>query len=118
MSREGHDWTLGGAAVTIIAALERTRWGLTPWRRAFATRVGTPPSISASTLTCSIRFAPGTGTPEIGGLATCSAGILRRLRSSLIGMDVVEVAPAYDVARSRARGATVGGISVPVSSET
>jgi agmatinase len=43
-------------------------------------------------------FAPGTGTPEIGGLATWQAqAILRRLESvSFVGMDVMEVAPAYD----------------------
>ena len=45
-------------------------------------------------------FAPGTGTPEIGGLASWQAqAILRRLRGvNFAGMDVVEVAPAYDVA--------------------
>eukprot|EP00048_Salpingoeca_helianthica_P024100 m.29696 g.29696 ORF g.29696 m.29696 type:complete len:316 (+) comp9186_c0_seq2:2750-3697(+) len=43
-------------------------------------------------------FAPGTGTPEVGGLATWQMqGILRRLEGlRFIGMDVVEVAPAYD----------------------
>jgi len=43
-------------------------------------------------------FAPGTGTPVAGGLATWQAlEILRGLGSlSLIGLDVVEVAPAYD----------------------
>ncbi|MCH7539629.1 MAG: agmatinase [Proteobacteria bacterium] len=43
--------------------------------------------------------APGTGTPEIGGLLTWQArGILSRLRGiDFIGMDLVEVAPAYDV---------------------
>jgi len=45
-------------------------------------------------------FAPGTGTPEIGGLASWQAqAILRRLTGlRFLGMDVVEVAPAYDVA--------------------
>jgi len=45
-------------------------------------------------------FAPGTGTPEIGGLASWqSQSILRRLGGlRFVGMDVVEVAPAYDVA--------------------
>ena len=55
-------------------------------------------------------FAPGTGTPEIGGLATWQAqAILRRLAGlPFIGMDVVEVAPAYDVAEITAlAGATV-----------
>lgn len=55
-------------------------------------------------------FAPGTGTPEIGGLATWQAtAILRRLQGlNLVGMDVVEVAPAYDVAEITAlAGATM-----------
>ena len=55
-------------------------------------------------------FAPGTGTPEIGGLASWQAqAILRRLRGiGFIGMDVVEVAPAYDVAEITAlAGATM-----------
>jgi agmatinase len=43
-------------------------------------------------------FAPGTGTPEAGGLS--NRELLRVLRGltgvSLIGADVVEVAPAYD----------------------
>ncbi|HLT90900.1 MAG TPA: agmatinase [Woeseiaceae bacterium] len=44
-------------------------------------------------------FAPGTGTPVCGGLSTWQAtAILRRLAGlDVIGMDVVEVAPAYDV---------------------
>jgi agmatinase len=52
-------------------------------------------------------FAPGTGTPEIGGLASWQAqAILRRLRQvRFAGMDVVEVAPAYDVAEITALAA-------------
>lgn len=44
--------------------------------------------------------APGTGTPVIGGLSPFQAQeILRGLAGiDLVGMDVVEVAPAYDVA--------------------
>ena len=57
-------------------------------------------------------FAPGTGTPEIGGLASWQAqAILRRLRGmAFAGMEVVEVAPAYDVAEitALARGHGVG----------
>ena len=43
-------------------------------------------------------FAPGTGTPVSGGLSAAQAyAILRRLVPvRIIGMDVVEVAPAYD----------------------
>ncbi|MDH4315583.1 MAG: agmatinase [Gammaproteobacteria bacterium] len=44
-------------------------------------------------------FAPGTGTPVCGGLSSYQAiSILRGLAGiNLVGMDVVEVAPAYDV---------------------
>ena len=43
-------------------------------------------------------YAPGTGTPEIGGLTTAMAqGMIRGLRGlDLIGADVVEVAPPFD----------------------
>jgi agmatinase len=46
-------------------------------------------------------FAPGTGTPESGGLqARELLGLLRRLDGlNLVGADVVEVAPAYDHAQ-------------------
>ncbi|MEM8699941.1 MAG: agmatinase, partial [Pseudomonadota bacterium] len=55
-------------------------------------------------------FAPGTGTPVCGGLSTWQAKeILRRLEGiDLIGMDLVEVAPAYDHAEITAlAGATM-----------
>ncbi|NNF48448.1 MAG: agmatinase [Woeseiaceae bacterium] len=44
-------------------------------------------------------YAPGTGTPVCGGLTTHQAmAILRGLAGiNVIGMDVVEVAPAYDI---------------------
>ena len=44
-------------------------------------------------------FAPGTGTPVCGGLSTFQAlEIIRHLAGiNLIGMDLMEVAPAYDV---------------------
>jgi agmatinase len=43
-------------------------------------------------------FAPGTGTPEVGGLSTAEAlGCLRALGGiDLVGADVVEVSPSYD----------------------
>ncbi|MFX8637130.1 arginase family protein, partial [Acinetobacter baumannii] len=43
-------------------------------------------------------FAPGTGTPEVGGLSTREAlAILRGLVGlDIVGGDVVEVAPQYD----------------------
>ena len=43
-------------------------------------------------------FAPGTGTPEIGGLTTIEVqGLIRGLRGlNLVGADVVEVSPPFD----------------------
>jgi len=55
-------------------------------------------------------FAPGTGTPVCGGLSTHQAlEIIRGLRGiNLVGMDIVEVAPAYDVGEITAlAGATL-----------
>lgn len=52
-------------------------------------------------------FAPGTGTPEVGGLT--SRELLRVLRAlsrlNIVGGDVVEVAPAYDHAEVTALAA-------------
>jgi guanidinobutyrase len=49
-------------------------------------------------------FAPGTGTPEIGGLTVMQAlEIIRGLRGlNLVGADVVEVSPPYDPAGTTA----------------
>jgi agmatinase len=55
-------------------------------------------------------YAPGTGTPVAGGLSTAQAfAILRGLGDlDLVGLDVVEVAPAYDNAEVTAiAGATI-----------
>jgi agmatinase len=43
-------------------------------------------------------FAPGTGTPEVGGLSTSEAlAFVRALRGiDIVGADVVEVSPPYD----------------------
>ncbi len=52
-------------------------------------------------------FAPGTGTPEIAGLATWQAqAILRAIGGvDFVGMDMMEVAPAYDVSEITALAA-------------
>jgi agmatinase len=49
-------------------------------------------------------FAPGTGTPEIGGLTTREAqAVLRGLKGiDIVGGDVVEVAPQYDATTNTA----------------
>jgi arginase family enzyme len=44
-------------------------------------------------------FAPGTGTPEVGGLTSAQAlALLRGLAGlEIVGFDIVEVSPPYDV---------------------
>ncbi|NDV00508.1 agmatinase [Pseudoroseicyclus tamaricis] len=50
-------------------------------------------------------FAPGTGTPEVGGLTTREAlALLRGMKGlNLIGADIVEVAPQYDATTNTAQ---------------
>ena len=50
-------------------------------------------------------FAPGTGTPEVGGLTPREAlAILRGLKGiDIVGGDVVEVAPQYDATTNTAQ---------------
>ena len=52
-------------------------------------------------------YAPGTGTPEVGGLSTREAqALIRGMRGlNLVGGDVVEVAPQYDPTTNTARAA-------------
>ena len=52
-------------------------------------------------------FAPGTGTPEVGGLSTREAMELVRGCAGLdiVGGDVVEVAPQYDATTNTAQAA-------------
>ncbi|MEM9207658.1 MAG: agmatinase [Pseudomonadota bacterium] len=53
-------------------------------------------------------FAPGTGTPVCGGLSSHQAmAILRGMAGiNIVGMDIVEVAPAYDVGEITALAAS------------
>lgn len=59
-------------------------------------------------------FAPGTGTPVCGGLTTDK--VLKILRSltdlNIVGMDVVEVAPAYDNSEVTALAAATIGLEL------
>ena len=75
--------------------------------RAAAIVGGAPAHLSFDIDALDPAFAPGTGTPEIGGLASWQMqAILRRLGSlHFVGMDVVEVAPSYDVAEITALAA-------------
>ena len=63
------------------------------------TRVGNRPAfLSFDIDVLDPAFAPGTGTPEVGGLSTSEAlTFVRALRGiDIVGADVVEVSPPYD----------------------
>jgi agmatinase len=110
MDKEVHDWTIG-KGVTILHAEEVHEEG----PRSIAERIRSLIGAAPAYLTFDIdaldpAFAPGTGTPEIGGLATWQAqAILRRLAGlDFRGMDIVEVCPPYDHAEVTAlAGATL-----------
>ncbi len=107
VQRSVWDWTVG-RGVTILTAQQVHASA----PDAVATRirdvVGEGPAyLSFDVDALDPAFAPGTGTPEIGGLASWQAqAILRGLRGvDFRGLDVVEVAPAYDVAEITALAA-------------
>lgn len=100
VQRDVFDWTVAHG-VTIVTAEEVHEHGPNAVAERIHSVVGaTPCYLSFDIDALDPAFAPGTGTPEIGGLASWQAqSILRRLRKPrFLGMDVVEVAPAYDVA--------------------
>ncbi len=102
-----YEWTRG-KGVTILAA--ETVHGMTMEAVAQRARkvVGAGPAyLSFDIDALDPAFAPGTGTPEAGGLFTWQArAILCRLKGiSFAGMDVVEVSPPYDVAEITALAA-------------
>jgi agmatinase len=108
--REVYDWTLS-RGVTIISSLEVHEMGPAAVAARIRDTVGDAPAyLSFDIDALDPAFAPGTGTPEIGGLASWQAqAILRGLaKLHFVGMDVVEVAPVYDVAEITAlAGATM-----------
>ena len=102
-----HDWTLD-QGVTILSAQDVHRMGPDAVSQRVRAVVGDAPVyLSFDVDALDPAFAPGTGTPEVGGLASWQAqAILRQLRGlAFQGMDVVEVAPPYDVAEITALAA-------------
>jgi agmatinase len=108
VTREVWEWTTG-QGVTIIeaaAAHEMSPAAIADIIRAVAGDAAVYLSFDIDAIDPS--QAPGTGTPEIAGLFTWQVmAILRRLRGlSFVGMDMVEVCPAYDVAEITALAAS------------
>jgi agmatinase len=78
-------------------------------------RVGDTPCYLTFDIDClDPAFAPGTGTPVIGGLSSDRAlKIIRGLQGiNLIGMDIVEVAPSYDHADITSLAAATLGLEM------
>jgi guanidinopropionase len=109
-SEEGWTFSLG-SGMRVIFIEEFTRLGVEgviaeAWRV-----VGDGPTyLSFDIDSLDPAFAPGTGTPEVGGITTIQAqALVRGLRGlDLIGGDVVEVSPPFDPSRMTALvGATM-----------
>jgi agmatinase len=104
-SESRHEFEVISAAVandlSVEAIIERIRQ-----------RVGDSPCYLTFDIDClDPSYAPGTGTPVVGGLTSDRAlKIIRGLQgTNLIGMDLVEVAPSYDHAEiTSLAGATLG----------
>ncbi len=98
VQRDVWDWTIE-QGMTIISAQDVHEAGPAVIAARITKIVGSGPAyLTFDVDALDPAFAPGTGTPEIGGLASWQAqAILRRLGAiDFAGMDVVEVAPAYD----------------------
>lgn len=93
------------SGMTVIHAEEFAALGLNETIRRMREVIGTGPTyISFDVDSLDPAFAPGTGTPEIGGLSNREAIALISGAAGLdiIGGDVVEVAPQYDATTNTA----------------
>jgi agmatinase len=100
VERAVYDWTLA-QGVRIVSAEEVHESGPRAVADQVLASLGSGPAyLSFDIDAIDPGQAPGTGTPEVGGLLTWQVmAILKRLGGiDFRGMDLVEVAPAYDVA--------------------
>jgi agmatinase len=96
------------SGMTVIHAEEFARLGVAKTIKRIHEVVGGGPTyISFDVDSLDPAFAPGTGTPEVGGLTTREAMELIRgcVGLDVIGGDVVEVAPQYDATTNTAQAA-------------
>lgn len=96
------------SGMTIIHADEIDRMGLDRVIARAREVIGEGPTyISFDVDSLDPAFAPGTGTPEVGGLTPREAlAILRGVRgANIVGGDVVEIAPQYDATSNTAHAA-------------
>jgi len=110
VERRVHDWTLAQGVVMITAQAVHEQGPVVVAEQIRQVVGAAPVYLSFDIDVLDPAFAPGTGTPEIGGLASWQVqAIMRRLRGlQFVGMDLVEVCPPYDVAEITAlAGATI-----------
>ena len=91
-----------GLGFAVVAAPEADDLGVRGMIERVAARVGERPVyVSVDIDVLDPAHAPGTGTPEAGGLTSRELlGVLRSFATlNLVGADIVEVAPAYDHAQ-------------------
>jgi agmatinase len=107
MDKTVHDWTVGKGVTILFAEAVHERGPQAIAERIREVIGEAPAYLSFDIDALDPAFAPGTGTPEIGGLATWQAqAIMRRLAGlKFQGMDVVEVSPPYDVSEITALAA-------------
>jgi guanidinobutyrase len=98
------EWA-GGQGFRVVQAEECWHRSLAPLMGEIREQVGSGPAyLSFDIDSLDPAFAPGTGTPEIGGLTVMQGlEIIRGCRGlELVGCDLVEVSPPYDPAGTTA----------------
>ena len=107
VQRSVWEWTLAQGVTVIDAEAVHGSAPAAIAERARQVIGGAPAYLSFDIDALDPSQAPGTGTPEVGGLFTWQAmAIIRRLDGlPLVGMDVVEVSPPYDSAEITALAA-------------
>jgi len=107
MDSSVHDWTTGKGVTILFAEAVHERGPQVTAERIREVVGDRQVYLSFDVDALDPAFAPGTGTPEIGGLFTWQAqAIVRRLGGlAFVGMDVVEVSPPYDHAEITALAA-------------
>jgi len=107
VQNEVMDWTLA-RGITVLSGQDVHAQGPAAIAETVKPVIGQGPAyLSFDIDALDPAFAPGTGTPEIGGLATWQAqAIIRALKGvDWRGMDMVEVLPAFDHAEITALAA-------------
>ena len=97
-STEGWDFSVS-SGMRVVFMDEVTRLGIDAIGEEARRIVGDGPTyLSFDIDSLDPAFAPGTGTPEVGGLTTIEGqALIRQCRGvQLVGADVVEVAPPFD----------------------